>query len=78
LFNPMKLCDDILECFTQNRSIFDVLDISPPNKDELVAELNEYKEKLSPCITKTTNLVWKAIDENKRILVEGAQGTVLD
>ena len=65
LLNPIKLCDDILEYFKQNRSIFDVLDISTPNKDELLAELNEYKEKLSPFITNTTNLVWKAIDENK-------------
>lgn len=78
LLNPIKLCDDILEYFKQNRSIFDVLDISTPNKDELLAELNEYKEKLSPFITNTTNLVWKAIDENKRILLEGAQGTMLD
>ncbi|MCT7616449.1 adenylosuccinate synthase [Aliarcobacter butzleri] len=78
LLNPIKLCDDILEYFKQNRSIFDVLDISTPNKDELLAELNEYKEKLSPFIINTTNLVWKAIDENKRILLEGAQGTMLD
>ncbi|KLE02817.1 adenylosuccinate synthase [Aliarcobacter butzleri] len=78
LLNPIKLCDDILEYFKQNRSIFDVLDISTPNKDELLAELNEYKEKLSPFITNTTNLVWKAIDEDKRILLEGAQGTMLD
>ncbi|MFW0712537.1 adenylosuccinate synthase [Aliarcobacter butzleri] len=78
LLNPIKLCDDILEYFKQNRSIFDVLDINTPNKDELLAELNEYKEKLSPFITNTTNLVWKAIDENKRILLEGAQGTMLD
>ncbi|WP_323588424.1 adenylosuccinate synthase [Aliarcobacter butzleri] len=78
LLNPIKLCDNILEYFKQNRSIFDVLDISTPNKDELLAELNEYKEKLSPFITNTTNLVWKAIDENKRILLEGAQGTMLD
>lgn len=78
LLNPIKLCDDILEYFKQNRAIFNVLDINTPNKDELLTELNEYKEKLSPFITNTTNLVWKAIDENKRILLEGAQGTMLD
>ena len=78
LLNPVKLCDDILEYFKQNRAIFDVLDIQTPNKDELLVELGEYKEKLSAFITNTTNLVWKAIDENKRILLEGAQGTMLD
>ncbi|MDN5107593.1 adenylosuccinate synthase [Aliarcobacter butzleri] len=78
LLNPTKLSDDILEYFKQNRAIFDVLEIATPNKDELLAELNEYKEKLKAFITNTTNLVWKAIDENKRILLEGAQGTMLD
>jgi adenylosuccinate synthase len=29
-------------------------------------------------ITNTTNMVWKALDENKKILLEGAQGTMLD
>lgn len=78
LLNPSKLCVDILEYFKQNRAIFDILEIPTPHKDELLDELNEYKAKLSPFITDTTNLIWKAIDKNKRILLEGAQGTMLD
>ncbi|MCT7500846.1 adenylosuccinate synthase [Aliarcobacter cryaerophilus] len=78
LLNPSKLCDDILEYFVQNRTIFDVLDIKTPTKTELLNELEDYSSKLAPYITNTTNMVWKALEENKRVLLEGAQGTLLD
>ena len=78
LLNPSKLCDDILEYFEQNRAIFDVLDIKTPTKIELLNELEDYRSKLAPYITNTTNMVWKALEENKRVLLEGAQGTLLD
>lgn len=78
LLNPSKLCDDILEYFEQNRAIFDVLDIKTPTKTELLNELEDYSSKLAPYITNTTNMVWKALEENKKVLLEGAQGTLLD
>lgn len=78
LLNPSKLCDDILEYFVQNRAIFDVLDIKTHTKTELLNELEDYSSKLAPYITNTTNMVWKALEENKRVLLEGAQGTLLD
>jgi len=78
LLNPAKLSQSILEYFEQNRAIFDVLDIQTPNKDELLKELKGYNSKLAPFITDTTQLVWKALDDNKKILLEGAQGTMLD
>lgn len=79
LLNPAKLCDSVMGYFAQNREIFDILKIQTPNKSELLAELQEYSEKLSPFITDTTQMVWRALDEeNKRVLLEGAQGTMLD
>ena len=78
LLNPTKLADKILEYFEQNRAIFDVLDIATPNKEELLAELKGYNEKLAGHITNTTNMIWSALDENKKVLLEGAQGTMLD
>lgn len=79
LLNPEKLCERILEYFEQNRDIFAILDIKTPNKNELLEELKGYSEKLSPFITDTTQLIWRALDEeNKRVLLEGAQGTMLD
>ncbi|AXK48016.1 adenylosuccinate synthase [Aliarcobacter trophiarum LMG 25534] len=78
LLDPSKLCNDILDYFAQNKAIFDVLEIKTPLKEELLAELEDYNTKLAPYITNTTNMVWKALDENKRVLLEGAQGTLLD
>ncbi len=79
LLNPEALCQKILDYFEQNKPIFDVIDIIAPKKEVLLAELTEYKNKLGSFITDTTLLVWKALDEeNKRVLLEGAQGTMLD
>lgn len=78
LLNPEKLCSDILDYFDQNSAIFEVLQIAKPNKAELLAELEDYNKQLSPYITNTTNMVWKALEQNKKVLLEGAQGTLLD
>ncbi|OCL84144.1 adenylosuccinate synthase [Arcobacter porcinus] len=78
LLNPSKLCEDIINYFEQNRAIFDVLQVATPNKEALLNELKTYKEKLSSYIVNTTNMVWKALEDNKRVLLEGAQGTLLD
>ncbi len=78
LLNPKKLCSLILEYFTQNRAIFDVLEIETPDEKELLDELESYREKLGVFITNTTNLLWNALDSDKKILLEGAQGTMLD
>ena len=78
LLNPEKLCAAILDYFEQNRAIFDIYDIETPKESELLAELEEYKSKLAPYITDTTKMVWDALDADKKILLEGAQGTMLD
>ena len=78
LLNPTKLTALIIEYFEQNRAIFDIYEIATPVESELLAQLEEFKAKLAPFITDTTQMVWKALDENKRILLEGAQGTLLD
>ncbi len=79
LLEPATLCAGIIEYFEQNRAIFDVYDIATPKEAELLAELEGFKAKLAPFITDTTQMVWKALDEdNKKVLLEGAQGTLLD
>ncbi|MBN2815486.1 MAG: adenylosuccinate synthase [Campylobacterales bacterium] len=78
LLNPAKLADSIIEYFEQNREVFDVYEIPTPNKAELLAELESYSEKLAPFIADTTQMVWSALDNDKKILLEGAQGTLLD
>ncbi len=78
LLDVEKLTSKILDYFEQNRSIFEVLGLEVPSKADLINELSEYNTKLAPFITNTTNMVWKALDENKKVLLEGAQGTMLD
>ncbi len=78
LLNPKKLASGIIEYFEQNKAIFDVLEIETPKENELVELLASYTKELAPFIANTTNMVWKALDENKKILLEGAQGTLLD
>jgi len=78
LLNPEKLCQNIMNYFIENKVIFDAMNVSVPNEKELLEELVIYNEKLGKFITNTTNLVWDAIDADKKILLEGAQGTLLD
>jgi len=78
LLNPKQLCENIMNYFSENKVIFDAMDVKLPDEVELLAELTIYNEKLGKFITNTTNLVWDAIDADKKILLEGAQGTLLD
>ena len=73
-----KLHQKILDYFAQNKVIFDAMGVDVPNSDELLNELKEYQDKLLPFITDTTQMLWKALDEGKKVLLEGAQGTMLD
>jgi len=78
LLNPKKLCDDIMNYFAINKPIFDAMGVKTPNKEALLEELEGYNKELAKYITDTTLLVWKALDSNKKVLLEGAQGTMLD
>ena len=78
LHDTEKLTQKIVEFFETNRAIFDVMEIATPDATELKAELDGYAKVLAPHIVDTTQLMWKIMDEDKRILLEGAQGTMLD
>ncbi len=78
LLHVKKLCDSIMSEFSLNKPLYDALNVSTPSREELLVELTDYKNKLEPFIANTTNMVWDAIDSGKKILLEGAQGTLLD
>ncbi len=78
LLDPAKLAGKVVAYFEQNAQVFEVLGIVAPKYEELVTELEGYRKALAPFITDTTLLVWKAIDDGAKILLEGAQGTMLD
>ncbi|MCK9374045.1 MAG: adenylosuccinate synthase [Sulfuricurvum sp.] len=72
------LSSRVMEYFVQNKAIFEALEIGLPSREELVAELNGYASVLIPFLANTTQMAWKMMDEGKKILLEGAQGTMLD
>lgn len=72
------LANRVLEYFVQNKAIFEALDISLPDRNELTKELSEFAEKLVPFLANTTQMAWKMMDDGQKILLEGAQGTLLD
>jgi adenylosuccinate synthase len=78
LLHVEKLCDSIMAEFKVNKPLYDALHVETPTKEEMLLELKFYKDKLEPFIANTTNMVWDAIDSGKKILLEGAQGTLLD
>lgn len=52
--------------------------IEIPTSESLKQELDHYAKVLLPLLTNTTNMLWQAMDEGKKILCEGAQGSMLD
>ena len=78
LLHPEKLTAKIMEFFAINKPVFDAMGVEAPDERELLAELTHYKEVLSPYICDTTQLMWEILDADKKVLLEGAQGTMLD
>jgi len=72
------LTNRVMEYFEQNKAIFQALEIALPSKEELSAELTAFAEALVPFLANTTQMAWKMMDEGQKILLEGAQGTMLD
>lgn len=78
LLNPEKLTAKIVAYFEMNKPVFDAMGVEAPVEAELLAELQGYKDVLGSYITDTTQLMWEIMDADKKILLEGAQGTMLD
>lgn len=68
----------ILEYFEQNGAIYDALGIASPDASALKAELGGYADVLIPYLANTTKMVWELLSNGKNVLLEGAQGTMLD
>jgi len=78
LHHPKKLAQKILNHFEDNRVILESMQIQKPDEDELIKLLTHYKDELECYITDTTKLLWELLNDGKRVLLEGAQGTMLD
>jgi adenylosuccinate synthase len=78
LLDPEALTQKIVEYFEMQKPIFEAMGVETPNASELLVELRGYKEVLGEHIVDTTQMMWQILAEEKKILLEGAQGTMLD
>ena len=78
LHHPEKLAEKIMNHYEDNKVLFGLMEIETPTKESLLELLNHYKNELEEYIVDTTQLVWKYLNEEKKVLLEGAQGTMLD
>lgn len=62
----------------RNREFQALFDAEPTAVEDMVEKYYDLGQKISPWVCDTANLLYKCIKENKGIIFEGAQGTILD
>ncbi len=70
-----KLRRNIIE---QNQQLIKIYGYEELNEQEIVEQYLKFDKLVDPYITDTTSLLNKAIADGKKIIVEGAQGALLD
>ncbi|MBL8028630.1 MAG: adenylosuccinate synthase [Fibrobacteres bacterium] len=79
LLNPVKFRERLREVVAEkNNMLVKLYGEVPYDADKLADETLALGEKLKPYIADTTAIVNKALKDKKRLLFEGAQGTILD
>ncbi|TKX32892.1 adenylosuccinate synthase [Campylobacter aviculae] len=78
LLDPQRLHNALMKDFELDKSYLEFLGVEIPDSDDLLNDLKRFSEILTPYITDTTRMLWKALDEDKKVLLEGAQGSMLD
>jgi adenylosuccinate synthase len=79
LYDP-KIFSDKLELALRekNQILTKIYNQLPFDAAEIAAEYLEYAQRLSDHVADTSLLVWQAIRDDKTVIFEGAQGTLLD
>jgi len=62
----------------KNAFLEKVYGAEPLSFDEVYSSYSEYAAKIAPFVTETAELVQDALEQGKTLLMEGAQGTLLD
>ena len=79
LFDPKIFRDKLdIALVEKNKLLTRVYNQLPMEAGPIAEEYLGYAEKLLPFVTDTSLLVWDALREGKKVLFEGAQGTLLD
>ena len=66
------------ENINRNNQIFKLYGKEELNANKIIKEYKEYAKYIKPYVTDTVYMLHKAIEENKKIVCEGAQATLLD
>ena len=72
------LFEKVTDYLEQNRPIFAAMGVEMPDPRKLHDDLLRYRDALAPFVTDTTQMLWRDLAEGRRVLLEGAQGTMLD
>lgn len=79
LINPDTLKDKLKNNVEiKNRIITQIYGGEPVSYEKILADYSGYADKLRPYVCDTSVLVYKAIKEGQNVLMEGAQGALLD
>ncbi|MEW6027725.1 MAG: adenylosuccinate synthase, partial [Planctomycetota bacterium] len=78
LFNKPLFRERLRENLNPKNKLFRTLKIKPLSLDKIYSEYLIYAKFISPFVTDTRRLLVDAVKANKNILIEGAQGTMLD
>ena len=62
----------------KNTILTKIYGVSPLSLDEVYTQYCQYGERLAPCIRETSMMVEEALNREELILLEGAQGALLD
>jgi adenylosuccinate synthase len=62
----------------KNKVLPRVYNTLPMDPDEIIDEYTHYADRLRPYVTDTSLLLWRGLQLGKKVLFEGAQGTLLD
>ncbi|MBE0480076.1 MAG: adenylosuccinate synthase [Dehalococcoidia bacterium] len=62
----------------KNRVLTRLYDVQPLSVDELCETFAHFRERLAPFVRQTDAIAREALSEGRKVLLEGAQGTMLD
>lgn len=80
LFRPEFFRDRLEDVLEQKRIVIQALDpdATLPSADEIYEEYTGYAEQLQPHVTDTTAFLHRTLQQERSLLFEGAQGSLLD
>jgi len=78
LFDLAELRETLTRSLREKNELFPFLGERPVTVDEILATIDGYRARLAPYVTDTGAEVRAAITAGKRVLLEGAQGMLLD